>query len=65
MVKRILYFENPVFLSLKYRSLQIRFPEETGLELREAPIEDLGFIVLDNPRITITQALIAALPHAL
>ncbi|MBR5623054.1 MAG: type II CRISPR-associated endonuclease Cas1 [Opitutales bacterium] len=61
MVKRILYFENPVFLSLKYRSLQIRFPEETGLELREAPIEDLGFIVLDNPRITITQALIAAL----
>lgn len=61
MVKRILYFENPVFLSLKYKNLQIRFPEETGLELREAPIEDFGFIVLDNPRITITQALVAAL----
>lgn len=61
MVKRILYFENPVFLSLKYGTLQIRFPEETGLEQKEAPIEDLGFVVLDNPRITITQALVAAL----
>ena len=61
MVKRILYFESPAFLSLKYRNLQIRFPEETGLDSREAPIEDLGIIVLDNPRITITQALIAAL----
>ena len=61
MVKRILYFESPAFLSLKYRNLQIRFPEETGLESREAPIEDLGVLVLDNPRITITQALLAAL----
>lgn len=61
MVKRILYFENPAFLSLKYRNLQIHFPEETGLESREAPIEDLGVLVLDNPRITITQALLAAL----
>lgn len=61
MVKRILYLENPAFLSLKYRNLHIRFPAESGLETRDAPIEDLGIIVLDNPRITITQSLVAAL----
>ena len=61
MVKRILYFENPAFLSLKYRSLVIRFPEDSGKETVEAPIEDVGVVVLDNPRITITQALVAAL----
>lgn len=61
MIKRILYFENPAFLSLKYRNIQIRFSEEVGLEQCEAPIEDLGLVVLDNPRITITQALVAAL----
>lgn len=61
MIKRILYFENPAFLSLKYRNIQIRFSEEVGLEQCETPIEDLGLVVLDNPRITITQALVAAL----
>lgn len=61
MVKRILYFENPAFLSLKLRNLVIRFPEDSGKNTVEAPIEDIGVVVLDNPRITITQALIAAL----
>ena len=61
MIKRILLFENPAFLSLKYRNLTIRFPEETEKETRTVPIEDVGIVALDNPRITITQALIAAL----
>lgn len=61
MVKRVLYFENPAFLSLKYRNLVIRFPEDSGKETVETPIEDVGVVVLDNPRITITQALVAAL----
>ena len=61
MVKRILYFENPAFLSLKYRNLVIRFPEDSGKESVTTPIEDLGIFVLDNPRITVTQALLAAL----
>ncbi len=61
MVKRILYFENPAFLSLKYRNLVIRFPEDSGRPPMEAPIEDLGIVVLDNPRITATQALLSAL----
>lgn len=55
MVKRVLYFENPAFLSLKYRNLVIRFPEDSGKETVETPIEDVGVVVLDNPRITITQ----------
>lgn len=61
MVKRILYFENPAFLSLKYRNLVVRFPEDSGKDAVEAPVEDIGVVVLDNPRITITQALVAAL----
>jgi CRISPR-associated protein Cas1 len=71
MIKRTLYFGNPSILSLKNKQLLLRFPEiekhnniknllENKGEL-SFPIEDLGMIILDNPQINITHALIAEL----
>ena len=59
MVKRTLYFGNPVYLSLANKSLRIVYPE-TGEE-KKASIEDIGFVILDNNRITLTQPLLNAL----
>tara|TARA_B110000902_G_scaffold169079_1_gene192698 strand:- start:20 stop:919 length:900 start_codon:yes stop_codon:yes gene_type:complete len=59
MVKRTLYFGNPVYLSLANKSLQIVYPE-TGEE-KNAIIEDIGFVILDHNRITLTQPLLNAL----
>lgn len=38
----------------------VEFPDE-GKESKIIPIEDIGVVVLDNPQITITQGLLAAL----
>lgn len=71
MIKRTLYFGNPAYLSVKLAQLEVRLPEvEANPELPESfktsavkriPIEDIGVVVLDNRRITITQAALAAL----
>lgn len=58
MIKRTLYFGNAAYLSLKDNQLVVKKPNE---EVRTAAIEDIGFIVLDSPQITITNALIGAL----
>ncbi|MBQ2375443.1 MAG: type II CRISPR-associated endonuclease Cas1 [Bacteroidales bacterium] len=71
MIKRTLCFTNPAYLSLKNSQLVIRLPEvETNSSLPESfraetiktiPIEDIGVVVLDNKRITITQGVLEAL----
>jgi CRISPR-associated protein Cas1 len=71
MIKKTLYFGNPVYLSMKNQQLVINLPEvvknETLSELskeksvKTIPIEDIGMIVLDHNRITITHGLIEAL----
>ena len=71
MIKKTLYFGNPAYLSLNNKQLVIKLPEvENSVDLpdivksksvRTIPIEDIGIVVLDHQRITITQALIAAL----
>ena len=58
MIKRTLYFGNAAYLSLKDNQLVVKKPNE---EVRTAAIEDVGFIILDSPQITITNALIGAL----
>lgn len=60
MIKRTLFFGNPVYLSTKNEQLHIRFPE-SAKEDRTVPIEDLGMIVLENQQITITNRLLAKL----
>ena len=71
MIKKTLYFGNPAYLSLKNAQLVIKLPEvEKNETLPETfkvqtqvtkPIEDIGVVVLDNQRITITTGAIEAL----
>ncbi|MFH2144364.1 MAG: type II CRISPR-associated endonuclease Cas1 [Bacteroidota bacterium] len=52
MLKRSLFFSNPYYLSVKNKQLVISC-RTTG-ETKQTPIEDLGFVILENPQITIT-----------
>ena len=71
MIKRTLYFGNPADLSLRNAQLVIQLPEVGNhAELAECikkesvvtkPIEDIGVVVLDNKRITITKGVMEAL----
>lgn len=71
MIKRTLYFGNPAYLSLCNKQLVVKIPEvESNAELSEIikkdavttlPIEDIGVVVLDNKRITITTGVMDAL----
>lgn len=56
MIKRTLFFGNFVRLSTKDKQLIIE-DKETG-ELTQTPVEDLGFVVFDNPTIVLTQNLL-------
>ncbi|GCB36932.1 type II CRISPR-associated endonuclease Cas1 [Bacteroides faecalis] len=71
MIKKTLYFGNPVYLSLRNAQLVIKLPDvEKATDLPEIlkkqvevtkPIEDIGIVVLDNKQITITSSLLEAL----
>lgn len=58
MIKRTLYFGNSAYLSLRNNQLVVKKKDEEEMTV---PIEDVGFIVMDNPQITITNALLEAL----
>src|SRR5690606_19177497 len=59
MIKRTLVFSNPAYLSTRNEQLAVDFPD--GKQGTTIPIEDLGFIVLENPQITITNGLLTKL----
>lgn len=71
MIKKTLYFGNPAYLSLRMGQMVIKLPEvETDSNLADQikkqaeitkPIEDIGVVVLDNRRITVTQGLLESL----
>lgn len=71
MIKKILCFSNPIYLSLQNAQLVLHLPEvESNKTLPEAikkeaertiPIEDIGVVILDNRRITITSGVMEAL----
>lgn len=61
MIKCTLYFSNPCYLRKKDMQLNISFPEGEKKEDGSVPIEDIGLIILDNPYITLTNALLMAL----
>lgn len=60
MIKRTLFFGNPAYLSTKHEQLVVNFPEEDKKEAT-IPIEDLGYVVLEDPQITITNGLLMKL----
>lgn len=57
MVKRTLFFTNPYHLSTRNRQLKIKPPE--GENIKTVPLEDLGYLVLEHPQITLSQSAIA------
>lgn len=71
MIKKTLCFSNPIYLSLRNRQLVLKLPEiESCDELnpefkkeseRTIPIEDIGVVVLEHKRITITSGVLEAL----
>jgi len=61
MIKKTLYFGNPVYLSQRLNQMLLEFPPSTKKEARTIPIEDVGLMVLDHQQITITHALVNAL----
>ena len=68
MIKKTLYFGTPIYLSLRNAQLVLRKPDADKLEEsfkqdteRTIPIEDIGVVVLDNRRITITTGAMEAL----
>lgn len=70
MIKKTLYFGNPAYLSMRNAQLVVKIPQveersdlSTGEKKdfeRTIPIEDIGVVVLDNKRITLTSGLIEA-----
>lgn len=52
MIKQTLMFTSPVYLSLKDRQLVITFKDNKDTVTR--PIEDIGFVVIENPEVTIS-----------
>lgn len=60
MIKRTLFFGNPAYLSTKNEQLVVNFPEENK-DQKTIPIEDLGYVVLEDPQITITNGLMRKL----
>lgn len=71
MIKRVIGFNNPAYLSLKLEQMVITLPDivndkNMSENLREQgvytiPIEDIGVVVIDHKQVTITAALMAAL----
>ena len=59
MIKRTLFFSNAVCLTLKNKQLVIQNKET--LELSSVPVEDIGFVILENNQIYISIPVINAL----
>ncbi|PKP21230.1 MAG: type II CRISPR-associated endonuclease Cas1 [Bacteroidetes bacterium HGW-Bacteroidetes-21] len=59
MIKKTLYFGNPVHLKLRQAQLIASYLEENSE--RSVSVEDIGLAILDHPQITITHGLMNAL----
>lgn len=62
MIKRTLFFGNPVYLKTKQNQMVVQFPKNEK-EPVTIPIEDIGVIVLEHPQITITNYLLQELTY--
>ena len=62
MIKRTLFFQSAAYLNTKNEQLVINYPNGEP-ESRTVPIEDLGYIVLEHPQITISNRLLEKLTY--
>ncbi|RMG78419.1 MAG: type II CRISPR-associated endonuclease Cas1 [Bacteroidetes bacterium] len=75
MIKRTLFFANPVYLSTQNKQLVATYPSDEKEKIPRAkqlkeikpdnkktvPIEDIGVIILEHPQITVTNKLLEQL----
>jgi len=62
MIKRTVGISSPAKLSLRQKQILLSKTDALGQKVeRTIPIEDIGAVVMEDPRITITHGLIAAL----
>jgi CRISPR-associated protein Cas1 len=52
MLKRTLFFSNPAYLNVHQQQLLVRLKKDD--EERTVPIEDIAFVVLEHPQITVS-----------
>lgn len=62
-MNRTIYLNNPAYLKCKNQQLKI-IDIGSNTEKGSIPIEDVGFLILDNPQITLTNYLINSLIKA-
>ena len=60
MIKRTLFFSQPAYLSTNNKQLKVQFADDNQSSKR-VPIEDLGYLILEHPQITLTNGLIREL----
>ena len=60
MIKRTLFFSNPAYLSTKNEQLVVNFPDQDKADAHVA-IEDIGYVIMEHPQITITNGLLTKL----
>lgn len=56
MIKRTLYFGNECYLSTQKQGLVLRYPNSE--EVKSVPVEDIGIVILDHYRLTLTTNLL-------
>ncbi len=62
MIKKTLYFGNDCYLHTRDEQLIIKYPDSDKNDI-SVPVEDIGVVILDANRLTISQSLISRLLH--
>lgn len=60
MIKRTLQFGSPAYLSTHNEQLVVQYPHDEP-KTKSVPIEDIGFVILEHPQITISNKLLEKL----
>ena len=61
MLKRTLFFQSPGFLNLENKQLCFSIKNGDEISKKSIPLEDIGMLIIENPQITVTSALMQAL----
>ena len=61
MLKRTLFFQSPGYLNLSDKQLSFSSKTTGENSKRTVPVEDIGMVVVENPQIVITSALLQSL----
>lgn len=61
MLKQTLYFSSGAYLRCRNEQLIVEYPPEDGRPPKSVPVEDIGMVVLEHSRLTLTHALMQKL----